>query len=300
MKKVRFVFVALMGMMAASCGSDKFESDREAEQVLAPVRVRVSGFSVDQEEFSGGTTRATQAAADYSGVKVLTLAFYSGSTEPYKVTQMKSSLEEGETFGVFNLSLPMGSYTMVVLGYGLNAGEPAVTLTSPTVATFGEYPARETFVATEAVNITDASAVDVSAMLSRIVSKLHVESTDVRTAGAAKVRMTFAAGSKGFNPTEGLATDDTGFSNTVTISTAAGVISESNSYLFLNSDDQTMDVTIETLDADDNVLLSKTVENVPFKRNRVTIMKGAMYTNESTGGTFTVETDWLSSANVDF
>ena len=59
-------------------------------------------------------------------------------------------------------------------------------------------------------------------------------------------------------------------------------------------------LSLETLDADDNVLLSKTVENVPFKRNRITVMKGAMYTNESTGGTFTVETDWLSSANVDF
>lgn len=295
MKKVSILFVALMGMVAASCSNDEsLDSSVNSSNEQVPVTVRVAGFSVTQEDFSGsGTTRAAQAAADYDGVKALTLAFYNGSTEAYKVTQLKGSLEEGETFGVFNLSLPLGSYTMVVLGHGLNDGEPAVTLTGPTVATFGDYPARETFAYTQAVNITNSDAVDVSATLNRIISKLHVVSSDNRTAEAVKVRMTFAAGGKAFNPTTGLATSDTGFSNTVTTSTAAGVASLSNSYLFLATDEQTMDVTIETLDADGAVMFSKTVEDVPFQRNRVTKLTGAMYTNSSVAGTFQLETAWI-------
>ena len=70
--------------------------------------------------------------------------------------------------------------------------------------------------------------------------------------------------------------------------------------LFLNTDEQDIDVTIETLDADGNTLFSKTIEDVPFKRNRVTKLTGAMYTNEALSGTFKIETDWLSDYNAEF
>ena len=290
-------------MIAASCSNESVNDVENAvENVQVPVQVHVSDFSVSQEEFPSGSTRSgaargtTRAATDpatYDGVKALTLAFYAGDgTEAFKTTQTKGALEEGETFGEFALSLPMGSYTMVVIGHGLNDGEPAVTVTSPTEATFGEYPARETFATTQTVNITNASAVDISATLSRIIAKLRVVSTDGRAANATNVRMSFAAGGKSFNPTTGLATIDTGFVNTVGISAAAGSTSSSISYLFLTTDEQTMDVTIETLDEDGAVLFSKTVENVPFKRNRVTNLTGAMYTNNSVSGAFQIETEW--------
>lgn len=112
--------------------------------------------------------------------------------------------------------------------------------------------------------------------------------------------MTFAAGGKSFNPTSGLATSNTGFANTVPISAAVGSPSNSSSYLFLASDDQEIDVTIETLDGEGNTLFSKTVEKVPLKRNRVTMLTGAMYTNDAVGGAFQLETTWLSDENVAF
>ena len=299
------IFAAFVLLAATSCSNESVngvENAVESQQARVPVTVRVDGFSVSQEEFSGGPTRSgaargtTRAAADpatYDGVKSLTLAFYAGDgTEAFKTTQTKGALEEGETFGEFALSLPMGSYTMVVIGHGLNAGEPAITLTSPTTATFGEYPARETFVVTRTVNITNTSAVDISATLNRVVSKLSVASSDVRTNPAHTVRMTFAAGGRSFSPTTGLATVNTGFSNAVGISASVGSTSSSVSYLFLTTDEQTMDVTIETLDEDGAVLFSKTVNNVPFKRNRVTKLTGAMYTNNSVSGGFQIETEW--------
>ena len=53
-----------------------------------------------------------------------------------------------------------------------------------------------------------------------------------------------------------------------------------------------MNVTIETLDESDNVLFSKVVENVPFKRNRITRLTGAMYEFGAAVGAFSLETDW--------
>ena len=276
-------FAAFVLLAATSCSNESVngvENTVESLQALVPVTVTVSGFAVLQEEFSGGTTRAAQDAADYSGEKVLTLASYRGSTEVLKTTQLRDDASTYTTFGEFSLSLPMGSYTMVVIGHGLNDGEPAITLTSPTSATFGDKPVRETFVTTQEVNIANTNAVDVSAMLSRVVSKLQVQSSDTRTNPAYSVRMTFAAGGKSFSPTTGLATDNSGFSNAVAISTAVGATSLSNSCLFLTTDEQTMDVTIETIDEDGNVVFSKLVEDVPFKRNRVTKLTGAMESSE--------------------
>ena len=55
-----------------------------------------------------------------------------------------------------------------------------------------------------------------------------------------------------------------------------------------------MNVTIETLDADENVLFTKTIENVPFKRNRITTLTGAMYSAASSAGSFQLNTEWIT------
>lgn len=265
-------------------------NDAQMEVAVAPVKVHVSGFSVSQEDFP--TTRTAQNLADYTGVKAVTLAFYNGSTEVLKHEQVRGALEEGETFGEFECSLPMGSYTLVVIARGQGDGD-VFTLTSPTEAAYTSDHSRETFAYTQVVDITNTSAVDISATLNRVIAKLAVHSSDGRTAEAAYVRMTMSAGGKSFNPSTGLATSNTGFANTVPISATAGETSNSISYLFLAHDEQNLDVTIETLDAEGHTLFTKTVENVPFKRNRATVLTGSMYTNNSVNGGFKLNADWL-------
>ena len=294
MKKVSFIFMALMGMVAASCGSEQFENAPVDCEAMAPVKVHVSHFSMSFEDYSGVETRAASDVADYEGVNAITLAFYNGSTEVYKTTQAKDDAD----FGEFSLSLPMGSYTMVALAYYTNDNS-VLTLTSPTEASFN-VRARETFAATQTVNISTTETVDISATLNRIVTMLIVKSTDGKTSDVSNVRMTFSAGGKDFNPTTGFAITNTGFANTVGSSVAVGAISQSSTTMFLATNEQNIDVTIETLDAAGNTLYSKTVNNVPFKRNRVTILTGAMYTNDALSGSFKVETAWLSDYNATF
>ena len=283
------VIIAISCLLAVSCHKDNG---------TAKVHVNVSDFAISQEDMS----KTSENVADYAGVKAITLAFYktSDGTEQYKTTQLRADATTYTTFGHFDLSLPMGSYTMVVLGYGLNDGEPAITLTSPTSATFGNNPARETFVATQSVNITNANdEVDISATLSRVISKLKIHSTDGCTENAASVRTTFSAGGKAFNPTTGLATANAGFSNVLPIQSAVGNPTNSITYLFLATDEQTVNVTIDVLDAGGNSISHKVVSNVPFKRNRMTVLTGSVYSADASGD-FTVETDWLDDYNMDF
>ena len=295
------ILIAGMILLAASCSNDECGNFVENNGGYTPVTVSVSGFSVEQGDFpgTGGMTRAT-AVGSYSGVSFLTLAFYaSNGTEVYKHTQEKGNLEQGETFGEFSTPLPIGSYTMVVLGYVLY-DDDALTLTSPTQAEWTVNAPRETFAATQAVNVTNTTALNLTATLDRIVSQLMVISTDNRTANVEKIRMTFAAGGKQFSPTTGLATVNTGSVSTVSAGVAVGERSGSIGYVFLATDEQTMDVTIETLDAQGNTIFSKTVENVPFQRNRKTKLTGAIYSASAAAGSFQVNTEWLADYSDTF
>lgn len=252
----------------------------------AKVTVTVNDFTISQEDFPGDK----DAVAAYNGVKAMTLAFFDAQgNEIYNTTQLRADNTTYTTFGEFELSLPLGSYTMVALGYG---SEQPITLSSASEAIYTADRCRETFVAAQAVNVTSTNPLTLNAELSRVVSKVIVRSTDTRTAGVDSVRVTFAAGGKGVNPQTGLATSNNGLSNTVGTTTAVGTASSTISYLFLNSDQQTMNITVETIKTNGTVYSTRTVADVPLQRNKITVVQGPMYSNAS-GASFTVSTSWI-------
>ena len=114
-----------------------------------------------------------------------------------------------------------------------------------------------------------------------------------------KIRTTYGAGGKSFNPTTGLATVNSGFAVTNTPSSAVTTLDVGN-YAFLATDEQTMDITIEALDAGENVLFTKVVSNVPLRRNRVTTLTGQVFTADTSSATFQVDSDWLEGNEVPF
>ena len=61
-----------------------------------------------------------------------------------------------------------------------------------------------------------------------------------------------------------------------------------------------MDITIEVLDPDENVLFTKVVPNVPFKRNNVTTVSGPVFTTASSAFGITLNTSWGPGYSVTF
>ena len=291
----RYVIMAAIALLAASCSNESEELETETE-TLVPVTVQVNDFSVSMED---PNTRATDVAS-YDGIKALTLAFYdTNGTEVYKTTQQKSDKTTYTTFGHFKLNLYKGSYTMVVVGRDYFAND-VFTLTSPTEAAYTGARARDTFTSTQAVDITNTNAVNLNTTLDRIVAKVLVESTDIRIAEADSIRTTLSAGGKSFNPSTGLALTNTGYSNTLKGSgTKNDAVAQVGTYVFLQSDEQTMDVTIDVLDKDKNVITHREVNNVPLKRNRTTKLTGLLFSASLTS-TFQVNADWLPEEEVSF
>ena len=298
MKKM-FLMAGII-LLAASC-SNESELTVSNEKETAPVKVRVSDFSMSMGDISpeGRTTRAAQDVADYNDVKAVTLAFYAGSTEVYKTTQIKTDGTTYTTFGEFSCNLPIGTYTMVAIGRGYWDGDE-FTLTSPVSAGYTSERPRETFSATQSVTVTSTTPLDLSVTLNRVIAQLHVVSTDGRSAGVSKIKTTYSGGSKCFNPTTGFATDNDGFWQTNSPSTAVGSTINVYSNVFLTTDEQTMDITIDALDADDNVLFTKVVADVPLKLNRKTTLRGSIFTASASAAAFQLETEWLDGNTVNF
>jgi hypothetical protein len=269
----------------------------------------VSDFSFSVDDFpgtfdpsagSGTVGSGTRGAVDpgsYNGLKAMTLAFYSADgSEVSKITQEKGS---AENFGDFSLTLPLGSYTMVVIGRDVLEGD-AFSLTSATVAGYTSERVRETFCAKQSVAITSSAAVNLDVTLSRIVAQLTIQSTDGRPEGASKIRTTYSGGGKMFSPSTGLAIEDTGFSVVNTPKSAVGAAIGVKNFAFLASNEQVMDITLEVLDTDDNVLITKEVKDVPLARNKKTTLSGALFTPTAVAIGVRVEEDWLPEETITF
>ena len=304
MKKLFISTAILLSIVACTNDSESTVVENQTEQGYAPVTVRVSDFSIATEEISsgGGLTRGTETLDSYFAGGAITLAFYNAvGTEVYKTTQVKGD-GSYTTFGEFTANLQVGTYTMVAVARAHYDGD-AFTLTSPTEAAYTSMRPRETFSKVQTVTVTSASPLDLSVTLNRINSWLKIISTDGRPASIKKIRTTFEKGGKSFNPTTGWATTDTGFSQTNNPSTATGATIEINVVPFVACADdaeESMTITIEALDAGDNVLATKVVNNVPFKRNRITKLSGAVFTAEASSAAFKLETSWLDDETVNF
>ena len=72
-------------------------------------------------------------------------------------------------------------------------------------------------------------------------------------------------------------------------------------YFFAVTDEETMGVTIEALDADDNVLFTKSFTEVEFKRGYKTTIKGPIFTaGSSTIGFKLNTTEWAEGKTYEF
>jgi hypothetical protein len=309
---------AVFGLGSCSDAEGVMNSEIEGSSGCVPVRVHVSDFSFSVDDFPGtfdpstlrqaqgpqgpstssGTagTRGVVDPGSYDGVKAMTLAFYSADgSEVSKITQEKGS---AENFGDFSLTLPLGSYTMVVIGRDV-LEDDAFSLTSATVAGYTSERVRETFCAKQSVAITSSAAVNLDVTLNRIVAQLGIKSTDGRPEGASKIRTTYSGGGKMFSPSTGLAIEDTGFSVVNTPKSAVGAAIGVKNFAFLASNEQVMDITLEVLDAEDNVLITKEVKDVPLARNKKTTLSGALFTPTAAIGV-RVEEDWLPDETITF
>ena len=291
---------AVVTFSSCSNAEEVLNQVEQGRGMMAPVRVQVNDFTMSVDDIPEAQTRAVKDPADYKSVGAITLAFYAtDGTKMYEDTQLKTGDTHYTTFGTFSCNLPIGNYTMLVIARD-SLTDDVFTLTSLNEAAFTSEKVRETFCQTQSVSVTSSAVLDLSITLNRIVPQLTISSTDLRPTGVEKIRTTYSAGYKSFNPTTGLGIGNAGFSLINTPSAAVGSIVEFRNNTYLATDEQTMTITLDVLDAEDHVLISKVIPDVPLKRNRKTVLRGPLFTPSASTASFQLETSWLEDITVTF
>ena len=293
--RMQSIVLAGLLLLLVSCGK---EVDNQMERSI-PVRVHVSDFSFSNEDFPAAATRAESSPVSYESIRAIDVAIFSGNTRVYAATQLKGDASTYTTFGEFECRLPIGTYTMVAVARNRSDGDE-FTITSPTQAAYTTERARETFCNTQTIQVDGTTPVDVSPVMNRVMAMFWLTSTDAVPADVSRIRTTYTAGSKSFNPTTGLATDDDGFVVTNSAKPDKNGVLDIFSIVFLAADQETMDLTIDVLDANNTVLLTKHLKDVHFRRNQITRATGAVFTPDPTTLTFTLNTTWLPDEHYNF
>ena len=235
-------------------------------------------------------TRGTVAIGDYFSRLAVQMFDADGNKVFDKV---KTQSMDDDDFGTLSVGLTAGTYTVVAVGHS-SPVTPTIKSTEMVQFTAKEgIKNSDTFAYCGSVTI-DADHTSHELRMNRATAMVSFEFSDeTMPANYAGIRVDYNGGSANFNPTtmEGC----TKSSQSETRPNRA-----TQYYVFTfpyMSNEGTLKMTLTALDADQNVLTTKTLSGVPVVRNRITHCQGALFdegdfTIYQTAFGISVNTDW--------
>ena len=303
----RYVLAALVGLAAifSSCSVKGDLAVCEKSEVKSEVYLDLRGFGLEQSSL----TKASETQAPH---RIVFKAFDSFGKAVYDSTQVSSQ----EGFGSLSFELSPGAYTFVAVAHDVAlTGSPAAANPDPTVAasvaskeqaTVPEPLIQDTFCDTLNVTIKPGVPFAAGMTLERIISSFEIYLNDKVPEGTKMFKIvantsgSAASGNASFNPSTGLAATDRQYVKEVDIS--AGIGKPNNHIglnMFLNADEEDIDITATAYNAEGQVIASHTLKDVPMKRNCLTVARGNFFTSGGSG-TFSFLTDWGTEHEIEY
>lgn len=193
------------------------------------------------------------------------------------VQQLHQSDNTAEDFGRPSMTLAYGTHHVYFIAS--RGTDPALNTNDGTI-TWGSV--RDTFLKDYEVTVVSASNGNRAVTLDRVVTKLSLAFTDAISADAATINMTPATWYYGLNYTTGEPTTATASQTNVMQVPAgyAGRTDVSAAYFSISpSTEWTTDITVNSKDADGNIIGQGVMTSVSLKRNRVTEYSGPLFTS---------------------
>lgn len=295
-------FLFVIGILSA-CSS---ESNSVDENGLVPVQVTFSGLdvSVVPDGSRGLTTRAT-----VSGAKVDRIAFTVFNVKGEKVYSVVNENPKADDFDKVKCLLHIGTYKFVAVAHKAKTAESkAAVITSPTEATLGETNI-PSCVYSKVTNVTVSGNTTQSVNIEfgkRITSSFDLNVTDAYPDEIENVEIILnpskdqAANPYAFNPSTGCAASALTYNasfNRKSFSVKSFTGKTLSISLFLTSDEQKMNVTINMKNSDGITLYTRTLNDVTFRQHTSTIAKGTFFSSQ-VSGSFTFDTTDDTSINI--
>lgn len=227
---------------------------------------------------------STKAVSNLSSFSK-TLIFYD-YINGEKVKEMLYSSSD-EDYGRIEISLTNGIHNLVFVGH--NSEES--NFIYPTLS-FDKI--KDTFVYSSQLIVDSDTNTEQPITLSRAVAKIYITATDAIPDNATALRITINDYYTDFDVTTAAVSGDAKQEvRTFTYSSAnKGVKNSTYSiFCFANDKSYTTDITIDLLGANNNVLYSNNLHNVPIKKNSQTKITGALFSFVA-WGSIIVQGDW--------
>ncbi len=181
-----------------------------------------------------------------------------------------------------------------VTATGGNGGEGSATITSEEKVTFANNKVTDTFYYCGDLVVNDSrQSYDLTLRRAVAMFRLVLDDNEL-PAGFAKMKFYYLGGSSTFSPRDGYGCVN---SKQTEVRTVTAGTKTFDIYTMPHAEDDVLTkVTITALDANDNALKERTLENIPITRNKITSYKGSFFGSSGSlsDGTFrlTADAEW--------
>lgn len=271
---MRKCVIALLAAMVLTACEKEITSNNDEDGTSAIVGKKFT-FTV-KGDFTDEWKPVTRGylAADGKDMTDLWVLDYVGDE---LVQQLHQSDNTAEDFGRPSMTLAYGTHHIYFVAS--RGTTPALNTNDGTI-TWGSV--RDTFWKDYEVTVVSTSNGNRAVTLDRVVTKLSLAFTDAISADATTINMTPATWYYGLNYTTGEPTT-AAVSQTNVMQVPAGYAGRTDvsaAYFSISpSTEWTTDITVNSKDADGNIIGQGNMTAVPLKRNRVTEYSGPLFTS---------------------
>lgn len=286
MKKVFMIFAA--ATMCAACqqapdasellGEEPTEVTKDENGLVQEQKVITKKFTFTLKgDFTNEWKSVTRGylAADGKDITDVWVLDYQGGT---LVQQLHQSDNTAENFGKPVLNLAYGSHHIYIIA---SRSTGATLDTENHIIKFAKVS--DTFYKDYTVDVVSTSNGNRAVTLDRIVTKLRLGFTDAVAENAATFNITPETWYYGWDYINATPADAK-VNQTITVNIPASEIGSTsttvNIYSFNTSSQVTTNITLNSKDADGNVIGQATIADVPFKSNRVSEYTGPLFGTE--------------------
>lgn len=276
MKKVLFLAAACIVLAACEKSADNAAEGKD-------VTFSMSGWEIETEPLS----RASLEAEGQALTDVWVLDYVGG-----ELMQQLHQVSTDADFAEPTMTLAYGEHNIYfVASRGVN---PVLNTTAHSL-TFGKV--RDTFWKSYNCTVTGSSVSNIAVTLDRVVTRMRVNITDVVDANAATLLLKPSKWYLGLDYLSGEPTAEaTDFVSSVTIpdSYKGQTGLQASIFGFSAATEWATDVDIECRKSDNSLIGSASVSDVPFARNRTSVLSGNLFSH---GGNIAmaIQTDWLDA-----
>jgi len=290
--KMQFYCSMLFLALSISCTNEQEALINNDDTQMATINLNVSQF--EKSPFDADTRAEVEAS---KVVSKLSLKIFSSDNQVVidtaKVRQSTSDTE----FGRFELKIPYGTYTMVIIGHN-NSEEASIGSTSS--VTFSSNTVSDTFYAYESITVNKDSQKSLDVVLKRAVARFRITPTDVFPDNIQDITIKLEGGGVSLNPSTGLAISKQVQEKTITATSAAGTTTFVNTYAFMSStDEESFTITVTAHDTNGSIINERIFTNVKMQRNYSTNYTGSFFSDKE-AWSITIDSDYAGTNEVTF